>query len=78
MAYALQAAPYSFTFSDDLRQIIVTPNEKVDKIRWVKPESVMIEPGDRLRVVNKRRLYTKQGVKEVLITTVYERYTMIT
>ncbi|GAB2771212.1 hypothetical protein GCM10027275_12430 [Rhabdobacter roseus] len=61
-----------------MKQLIVTPNEKADTIRWVKPEEVFIEADDRLRLINKRRLYTKEGVKEVIITTVYERFTIIT
>ncbi|MBC8156250.1 MAG: hypothetical protein H7Z72_25470 [Bacteroidetes bacterium] len=76
--YANQASPYSFSFTEDMRQILVTPNEKADKIRWVRPESVLIEAEDRLRLTNKRRIYTRTGVKEVTIVTLYERFTMST
>ena len=76
--YANQAGLYRFSLSDDLSQLLVAADEKADKIRWVKPESVFIEAKDRLRLVNKRRLYTREGVKEVTITTVYERFTMTT
>ncbi|MCK8495888.1 hypothetical protein M0L20_28740 [Spirosoma sp. RP8] len=76
--YANQAGPYRFSFSDDLSQIVVTAVGESDSIRWVKPESVFIEANDRLRVINKRRIYTRQGVKEVMITTRYERFTIIT
>lgn len=76
--YAYQAGPYRFSFSEDLSQILVATNEKANKIRWVKPESVFIEAKDQLRLINKRRIYTREGVKEVTITTLYERFTMIT
>lgn len=76
--YANQAGLYRFSFSDDLSQILIAANEKADKIRWVKPESVFIEAKDRLRLINKRRIYTREGVKEVTITTLYERFTMTT
>ena len=78
VSYANQAGPYRFSFTDDLSQILVTAAGKADTIRWVKPESVFIEAKDRLRVTNKRRIYTRQGVKEVRITTIYERFTIIT
>ncbi|GHB86983.1 hypothetical protein GCM10007390_48510 [Persicitalea jodogahamensis] len=76
--YANQAGPYRFSFSEDLRQIFVAANEKADKIRWARPESVFIEARDQLRLINKRRIYTREGVKEVTITTLYERFTTIT
>ncbi|WP_288428300.1 hypothetical protein [uncultured Spirosoma sp.] len=76
--YAQQGVPYSFSFTPDLSQILVTANDKASKIRWVKPESVFIEEKDRLRLRNKRRVYTRTGVKEVIITTIYERFTMTT
>lgn len=78
VGYAQQAAPYSFSFSPDLSQILVKANEKADPIRWVKPELVSIEEKDRLRLTNKRRIYTRTGVREVIVTTVYERFTMVT
>ncbi len=73
--YNQQGSGYRFSFADDLSQILVTPDEKSHPVRWVKPELVLIEAEDQIRVTNKRRLYTKQGVKEVIITTVYERFT---
>lgn len=76
--YAEQAAPYAFAFSDDMSHILVKPNDQSDQIRWTKPESVFIEAQDRLRLVNRRHIYTRAGVKEVLVTTYYERFTMAT
>lgn len=73
--YNQQGSGYRFSFADDLSQIIITPNEKAHPVRWVKPESAFIEAKDRIRLTNKRRLYTKQGVREVIITTIYERFT---
>lgn len=78
VSYAEQAAPYYFSFTDDLSQILVTSTGKADPFRWIKPESVFVEEKDRLRLINKRRIYTREGVKEVTITTVYERFTMTT
>ena len=76
--YPMQGTPRYFSLSADLKQMTVTSNQKEDSFRWVRPESVTVENNGRLQVVNKRRLYTRSGVKEVVITTVYERYTMIT
>jgi len=78
VAYARQGSPYGFTFSEDLSQIVVTPNPEADIVRWVKPERVDVEAGDRLRLTNKRRLYTRKGVREVTITTTYERFILTT
>ena len=78
VAYLTQGSFRSLSFSSDLKQIIVNPSQNENPFRWVLPESVTVENNGRLRVVNKRRLYTSAGVKEVLITTVYERFTMST
>jgi hypothetical protein len=76
--YAQQANPYSFSFNDDLSQVMVAPNSNADSTRWAKPESVLVEANEQLRLVNKRRIYTREGVKEVLITTIYKRFTITT
>ncbi|MFD2569493.1 hypothetical protein ACFSUS_02550 [Spirosoma soli] len=76
--YDFQGASRSFSFSTDLKQITVNPNDNEKSFRWGRPESVTIDDNGRLRVVNKRRLYSKAGVKDVVITTVYERFTMTT
>lgn len=76
--YAQQSNPYSFSFNDDLSQVLVAPNPNPDLARWAKPEVVLVEANQRLRLVNKRRIYTREGVKEVTITTVYQRFTMTT
>lgn len=78
---ASQGTTRRFTISPDLKTIEVQPN--TDKIteqgfRWVRPESVTVEPYGMLTVVNKRRVYTSAGVKEIYVTTLYQRYTMTT
>lgn len=78
VSYIFQGSVRRFSFSPDLKQITVQPNENERPFRWIRPESAMVDNTGRLRIVNKRRLYTRAGVKEVVITTVYERYTMST
>ncbi|WP_031529275.1 hypothetical protein [Dyadobacter crusticola] len=73
--YVHQGSVRSFRFSDDLKEIIVEPSENERPFRWVAPESVKIDELDRLHFINKRYLYTKDGVKQVKITSVYERVT---
>lgn len=58
-----------------MKLLNVLPSDNEDPYRWVKPESVAVDPAGRLVIVNKRYLYTKNGVKQVLITSVYERFT---
>ncbi|GAB3508522.1 hypothetical protein GCM10027341_44430 [Spirosoma knui] len=77
--YNMQGVVRYFSFSPDLKRIDVAPNTKEDLFRWVYPESVTVDPGSNtIQVVNKRRLYTRTGVKDVIITTTYARFTMIT
>ncbi|KAA0992665.1 hypothetical protein [Dyadobacter aurulentus] len=64
-----------FRFAEDLKSLHVFPNDKENPYRWVKPESVTVDPIGRLVIVNKRYLYTKEGAKQVTITSVYERFT---
>ncbi|MCU0353343.1 MAG: hypothetical protein MUD08_06320 [Cytophagales bacterium] len=82
--YSMQGRVRWFTFSPDLKSILVEPNDETDTRdahRWTLPDSVTIldsigEP--QIKVVNRRRFYTSEGVKEVLVTTIYQRFTMIT
>ena len=76
--YAMQGVVRYFSFSPDLKQIVVNPSTVEDPFRWVRPESVTINADDTIQIVNKRRLYTSAGVKDVVITTVYKRYTIVT
>ena len=68
-----------FTFSPDLSKLLVKQTNYESPFRWVFPESVMVDNStDVIQIVNKRRLYTSAAVKDVVITTRYKRYTMIT
>jgi hypothetical protein len=70
-----QGTSRQFYFSEDLKLLNVLPSDKENPYRWVKPESVAVDPAGRLVIVNKRYLYTKNGVKQISITSVYERFT---
>lgn len=77
--YNMQGTTRHFSFSSNLSQLNVQPSPNENAFRWVFPQSVTVDKNtDTIQVVNKRRLYTSAGVKEVVITTVYQRYTMIT
>lgn len=69
---------YSFAFSTDLKQINLNPSPAEDSFRRMRPESVTINPDNTIQVVGRRRFYTSAGVKDVLITTIYRRYTTVT
>ncbi|PRY31781.1 hypothetical protein CLV58_12278 [Spirosoma oryzae] len=76
-----QGSSYLFTLSTDRKSLYVQAgsNQSPDSaFRWVRPESVTVESDGRLTVVNKRRVYTSAGVKDIYITTLYQRYTMTT
>ncbi|MCE7073146.1 hypothetical protein LZG74_22710 [Dyadobacter sp. CY327] len=75
MDFLRQGTARQFHFSDDLKLLNVLPSEQENPYRWVKPESVTVDPAGRLVIVNKRYLYTKNGVKQVSITSVYQRFT---
>lgn len=75
VSYASQGTVRTFKFSDDLKEITVQPQDKENPFRWVAPKSVKIDGLHRLHIVNKRYLYTKEGVKEVTIQSIYERFT---
>ena len=76
--YAMQGGTRNFSFSPDLKQMAVQPNKYENSFRSVKPESVTVNADNTIEVVTKRRLYTSAGVKDVVITTLYKRYTMNT
>ncbi|MDQ1089921.1 hypothetical protein [Siphonobacter sp. SORGH_AS_1065] len=76
VSYLMQGTVRTFDFLEDLSRISVNAESNENPYRWVKPSSITISKDGRLTVVNKRHIYTKAGVKEVTITTVYERYTM--
>jgi hypothetical protein len=75
MDFLRQGTSRQFYFSEDLKFLNVLPGDKENPYRWAIPESVGVDPAGRLVIVNKRYLYTKNGVKQVSITSVYERFT---
>jgi len=75
VSYINQGTARTFTFSDDLETINVQRREKENPYRWGAPESVKIDNARRLHFVNKRYLYTHDGIKQVTIQSVYERFT---
>lgn len=75
VSYANQGTVRSFEFSDDLKEITVQPGQNENPFRWVAPQSVKIDNVGNLHFVNKRYLYTKGGVKQVTIRSVYQRFT---
>ena len=75
MDFLRQGTARQFHFSKDLKSLNVLASDNENPFRWVKPESVTVDPSGRLVIVNKRFLYTKNGVKQVSITSVYERFT---
>lgn len=78
--FAMQTASRTFTFSSDLKeiQVIPTQDKTENSFRWQRPELVMVDVSDYVTTINKRRLYTTSGVKDVVITTLYRRYTTVT
>ena len=78
VSFLNQGAARSFEFSKDLKQLTVHPGEAENSYRWVLPSSVEIDESGRLHVVNVRNFYTREGVKKVTVTTVYERFTKVT
>ncbi|SDE88055.1 hypothetical protein SAMN04487996_107270 [Dyadobacter soli] len=75
VSYANQGTVRQFTFTEDLKEITVQRNTNENPFRWVAPESVKINNAGLLHFVNKRYLYTKEGVKQVTIQSVYQRFT---
>ncbi|NIJ54488.1 hypothetical protein [Dyadobacter arcticus] len=68
-----------FSFSEDLKQLIVIPDDSEDPVfKLSAPKSVTVLNDGKLVVIATRRLYTSDGVKEVIVTTTYERFTMAT
>jgi hypothetical protein len=81
--FANQGAGKRFEFSSDLKKIIVNPYNSFDydtdlKERFKNPESVTVEGNERLKIITNKWIFTRKGWINVMITSVYERYTMIT
>ena len=78
VSFVNQGTSRSFEFSKDLRKLTVHPDQDENPYRWAFPSSVEIDESGRLHVVNVRNFYTRDGVKKVTVTTVYERFTKAT
>ena len=75
--YGMDGAVRFFLFAQD--KLVLDPDDYDDNLlRWKRPDDITVVGEHRIRVINKKILYTRNGVKEVVITTVYERYTTIT
>jgi hypothetical protein len=78
-AYDMKVVARSLSFSEDLRQLTVTPDDSEDPFfKQSAPKSVSVKDDGTLTVVANRRIYTSSGVREVTVTTIYERFTMST
>jgi hypothetical protein len=77
--YDMKVLIREFSFSKDLKQLTVISDESEDPVfKLSSPRSVTVLNDGKLIVVANRRLYTSEGVKEVIVTTTYERFTMAT
>ena len=78
-AYNMKVVVRSLNFSEDLKQLTVTPDDSEDPFfRQSAPKSVAVKNDGTLSVIANRRIYTSSGVREVTVTTIYERFTMST
>jgi hypothetical protein len=77
--YASRGIFRSFRFMLDLTKIETLPSAPPDaSLLWETPRSVDIVGEHAIEIVNRKTLYTTEGVKEVIITTRYERFTTTT
>ncbi|NEU66902.1 hypothetical protein [Spirosoma agri] len=78
--YNRQGATRQFEFDQSIKQIYVQPDETplAYPERFPLPESATIEDGNMIRVVNRKRFYTRSGWKSMRVETVYKRYTTAT
>ena len=81
--FAMQGGGKRFEFSPDLKKIIISPCQDSyttddAKERFKNPESVTIETDNNVKIITNKWIFTRKGWVNVTITSVYERYTMIT
>jgi hypothetical protein len=78
--FACQGRGRFFTIAADNTTLVLKPDDipSPDPDRWNFPSSVTITGKDRIQVVLNKKLFTSAGWQSVTITTVYERYTMVT
>lgn len=78
-AYDMKVVARKFTFSEDLKHLtVISDNSETAFFKQSLPTSVSVLNDGNLVVITNRRIYTSAGVKEVTITTTYERFTRIT
>jgi hypothetical protein len=79
VSYAPNGPYGKFTFSPDLTSLVPDANPAYDEtFRWQKAASMTVVGEHAIEVVNKRPVYTRMGVKNITITTRYERFTSTT
>ena len=76
--YAMQGATRTFSFSPGLDKLLIDPADADNSLRWKRPEAVTVVGEHTIQVVNKKTVYTRSGSKEIVITTIYERFTTVT
>jgi hypothetical protein len=76
-AYDMKVVYRQFDFSPDLKQLIVVSGKEEDPVfSQSAPKHVLVLGDGRIEVVANRKIYTSNGVKQVIVTTTYERFTI--
>ena len=78
--YLSNPVPRDFTVNKAVTTLLVEPGtaDKADGGRTAAPESVAVVGNDQLKVVTLRLLYIGRSWRSVRITTIYQRFTIIT
>lgn len=77
--YDMKVVIRNFSFSDDLKKLtVISDDSEKPFFKQSLPKSISVQSDGKLVVITNRRIYTSAGVKEVIITTTYERFTMTT
>ncbi|REA63994.1 hypothetical protein DSL64_00005 [Dyadobacter luteus] len=78
-AYDMKVVVRKFDFSEDLKQLTVVPdNSEAPIFLQSSPKSVSVLDDGKIVVTADRKIYTSEGVKQITVTTTYERFTMTT
>lgn len=78
-AYDMKVVYRAFEFSNDRKNLHVETNDSEEPLfSQSSPKTVTVLNDGKLVVVANRRIYTSSGVKQVTVTTTYERFTMTT
>ena len=77
--YLMQGAIRQFEFDEKLEQILLLQDSPyTDQIRFPRPTSIKLKPGEIIELTINRTFYTTGGIKNVQVVTLYKRYTMVT